>query len=140
MPTTADSNLELRVYLEDTDAGGIVYHASYLRFLERARTEWLRAMGLQQSQTFDDDVSFVVHSMKLRFLRPARLDEQLGVSCVPVTVRAASIVFEQRVNELESGELCCQAEVRVACIRLRSGRPRRIPEAIVRHALSQQGS
>lgn len=124
-------SIGVRVYLEDTDAGGIAYHASYLRFMERARTEWLRAIGLQQSDTFAQDVSFVVHSMALRFLRPARLDEELEVDCRVVRARAASLLFEQHVRLRGEGEVCCQAEVTVACISLASGRARRIPPEIL---------
>jgi tol-pal system-associated acyl-CoA thioesterase len=124
-------SIGVRVYLEDTDAGGIAYHASYLRFMERARTEWLRAMGLQQSETFAQDVSFVVHSMTLRFLRPARLDEELEVDCRVLRARAASLQFEQHVRLQGEGEACCRAEVTVACISLTSGRARRIPPEIL---------
>ncbi|MGD8861977.1 MAG: tol-pal system-associated acyl-CoA thioesterase [Myxococcales bacterium] len=126
--------LRFRIYLEDTDAGGIAYHASYLRFMERARTEWLRAQGLQQSETFGQDVSFVVHSMALRFLRPARLDEVIEVTCDVAKARAASIVFSQRVRLAGEGDDCCAADVTVACISLSSGRARRIPAEILGRA------
>jgi tol-pal system-associated acyl-CoA thioesterase len=116
-----------RIYLEDTDAGGIVYHASYVRFTERARTEWLRNLGMQQSETFAHDTSFVVHSMKLRFMRPARLDDIIEVSCDVTKVRAASITFAQEVRVADGGDLCCHADVRVACISLATGRPQKVP-------------
>lgn len=122
-----EHRLRVRVYLEDTDAGGIVYHASYLRFFERVRTEWLRAVGLDQTRTFADDLSFVVHSMSLRFLRPARLDDVLLVSCRVHAVRAASLVASQRVTLEATGEDCCAAEVTVACISLATHRARRLP-------------
>ena len=127
MSTVDEHRLRVRVYLEDTDAGGIVYHASYLRFLERARTEWLRAMGLDQTRTFADDLSFVVHSMSLRFLRPARLDDVLAVTCDVRNVRAASLLAVQRVIVEATGEPCCTAEVTVACISLATHRARRLP-------------
>ena len=125
-----EHRLRLRVYLEDTDAGGIVYHASYLRFLERVRTEWLRSMGFDQTRTFADDLSFVVHSMRLRFLRPARLDDELVATCHVHAVRAASLVASQRVFIEATGETCCTAEVIVACISLATHRARRLPAEI----------
>ena len=134
MGDSTDHSIEVRVYLEDTDAGGIAYHASYLRFMERARTEWLRAVGLQQSDTFEQDVSFGVHSMSLRFMRPARLDEELRVSCKVAQARAASIRFQQHVVVQGSDETCCEAEVTVACISLASGKARRIPAEVLARA------
>jgi len=125
--------LSVRVYLEDTDAGGIVYHASYVRFMERARTEWLRAAGLDQTRTFAEDLSFVVHSMQLRFVQPARLDETLTVTCEITEIRAASLHIAQRVIRDATGEVCCTAELTVACISLATGRARRLP-ASLRHA------
>lgn len=127
--------LAVRVYLEDTDAGGVVYHASYLRFMERARTELLRSAGLQQSLTFGDDVSLVVYAMQLRFLRPAQLDDELRVTCRVTQAGGARVGFSQQVL-LPDGELCCTAEVEVACIALGSKRPRRLPFAL-RDALTR---
>jgi len=127
LPAETSTSLDVRVYLEDTDAGGIVYHASYLRFMERARTEWLRGLGLDQTRTFADDLSFVVHSMQLRFLQPAKLDQRLVVTCDIRAVRAASIVAEQRVVVESTGEPCCTASVTIACISLATHRVRRLP-------------
>jgi tol-pal system-associated acyl-CoA thioesterase len=122
-----EHSLGLRVYLEDTDAGGIVYHASYVRFMERARTEWLRAAGLDQTRTFAEDLSFVVHSMRMRFLQVARLDETLTVTCEIRNIRAASMQIAQRVIRDATGEECCNAEFTIACISLATGRARRLP-------------
>ena len=123
--------LRVRVYLEDTDAGGIVYHASYLRFLERARTEFLRAAGLEQSRTFALDVSFVVHSMTLDFHRPASLDAELLVNCEPTEAKGARLVFHQSVRDASSDVEYVSAKVAVACIALSTKRPRRIPPEIL---------
>jgi len=123
--------------LEDTDAGGIVYHASYLRFMERARTETLRAAGLEQSQTFEQDLSFVVHRMELEFLRAAHLDDELEVTCVLQQSKGARVVFQQEVRATTLGDVHCRAVVSVACIALSSKRPRRVPPEIVA-ALEQQ--
>ena len=121
--------MPVRVYLEDTDAGGIVYHASYLRFMERARTEWLRASGIG----LDDwqvrgRVLFVVRSITMDYLKPARLDDRLEVRVDPVTVRRASLICEQPV--LRGAETLTRARVRLACIdadTALSGRPTALP-------------
>ncbi len=135
--------LETRIYLEDTDAGGIVYHASYLRFMERARTETLRAGGLEQSRTFEDNLSFVLHSMQIRFQTPAVLDDLVSVSCELVSHRGASLTFKQQIRSVESGKLHCEAEVLVACIALDSKRPRRVPPQLIellRNAAAPSGA
>lgn len=123
--------LRVRVYLEDTDAGGIVYHASYLRFLERTRTEYLRSVGLEQSSTFALDVSFVVHSMTLDFHKPATLDAELDVTCDLVEAKGARIVFHQVVRDARTAQHCVSARVTVACIALSSKRPRRLPAEVL---------
>ncbi|HEU5073729.1 MAG TPA: tol-pal system-associated acyl-CoA thioesterase [Polyangiaceae bacterium] len=120
-----------RVYLEDTDAGGIVYHASYLRYMERARTEALRQAGIQQSQTFQQDLSFVLHSMTIRFHAAARLDDEIEASCLLTEARAASLCFRQEVKNSVTGQLYSSADVVVACIRLSDQRPRRVPPELI---------
>jgi len=127
MPAT----VRARVYLEDTDAGGIVYHTSYLRYMERARTEALRAAGIEQSQTFQRDLSFVLHSLTIRFHAAARLDDELEASCVLTEAKAASLAFRQEVRNSGSGQLYCSADVVVACIRLSNQRPCRVPPELV---------
>jgi acyl-CoA thioester hydrolase len=119
--------LAVRIYLEDTDAGGVVYHASYLRLMERARTEFLRSAGMEQSQTFGQDVSFVVARMRIDFLRPARLDDQVLVTCVVRSARGASFVLEQSVESSSREVVHARAEVVVACIQLSTERPTRLP-------------
>lgn len=123
--------LRVRVYLEDTDAGGIVYHASYLRFLERMRTEYLRHAGLEQSRTFELDVSFVVSSMNLEFQRPAMLDAELEVTCELAEARGARLLFNQVVRDAHSQAVHCVAKVTVACIALSTKRPRRLPPEVL---------
>lgn len=121
----------VRVYLEDTDAGGIVYHASYLRFLERARTECLRSVGLEQSRTFALDVSFVVHSMTLDFHKPSSLDCELNVTCDLIEAKGARLVFHQVIRDASTGADHVSARVTVVCIALGSKRPRRIPVEVL---------
>lgn len=119
-----------RVYWEDTDGGGIVYHANYLRFLERARTEWLRALGFSQGALAGEaGVLFTVVSLSVDYRRPARLDDALEVSCEPLRSGRASLRFRQLIRRAE--ETLLEAEVRVACLDARSLRPRGLPEFLL---------
>jgi acyl-CoA thioester hydrolase len=130
------SELAIRVYYEDTDFSGRVYHASYLRFLERGRTEWLRGRGLtHQDFASDAGIVFVVRSMQIDFLGPARIDDLLTVETSAATARGASIEFHQRVVLGEKTLLA--ATVLVAAIR--DGRPARLP-ASLRQALAPEPS
>jgi acyl-CoA thioester hydrolase len=115
-----------RVYWEDTDGGGIVYYANYLKYLERARTEWLRALGFsQQALAAEQGILFTVVSLAAEYRRPARLDDALEVTCEPAVDGGATLRFKQRV--LRGDELLLCAQVRVACIDARTMRPRRLP-------------
>ena len=124
--------LQIRVYLEDTDAGGIVYHASYLKFMERARTEYLRSVGLEDVRTFKLDVSFVVHAMQLEFRRPAELDALLEVTCMLDAAKGARVEFTQEVRDACTKDVFCRAQVSVVCISLATKKPRRLPENVLR--------
>jgi acyl-CoA thioester hydrolase len=125
-------HMQVRVYYEDTDFSGIVYHANYLRFLERGRTNHLRLMGAEQHALFAQAESeapgyaFVVRSMTLDFLRPARMDDVLDVVTWPIAVKGASITLAQEVRRQE--EVLVKADVRVAFIS--SGRAQPIPKAL----------
>jgi acyl-CoA thioester hydrolase len=120
-----------RVYWEDTDGGGIVYYANYLRFLERARTEWLRQLGhSQQRLVREEGILFTVVSLEIEYRAPARLDDELEVSCEPHPQGPASLRFAQCVYRRAAGagrELLAEASVRVACLDARTMRPRRLP-------------
>ena len=115
----------LRVYIEDTDAGGIVYYANYLKFFERARSEWLRTLGFNQQVLMQQGVRFVVRDLSIRYRKPAMLDEEI-ITTVEVTARTkAGMTLNQRVirrsdsdinNEPSFIEVLAEAEVRVACI------------------------
>ena len=126
---TAPFATAMRVYWEDTDGGGIVYYANYLRFLERARTEWLRALGWsQQALAVDPGILFAVVHVDIRYRESARLDDLLVVSCVPRIESRAVARFEQRVyRDALDGALLAEATVEVACIDARSHRPKRLP-------------
>jgi acyl-CoA thioester hydrolase len=118
-----------RVYWEDTDGGGVVYYANYLKFMERARTEWLRSLGHVQSELAEKfGFVFAVVEVNVHYRRPARLDDELAISCVPVPEGNASIRFRQVVRRGE--QTLVEGEVRVACVDARSFRPRRLPEFI----------
>ncbi len=122
----------IRVYYEDTDAGGVVYHAGYLRFLERARTEWLRAHGIDQSRlTAEHGVLFAVVGMELAFRAPARLDDELLATCVLSGRGGASLEFSQQLVRPRDDALLVSARVRAACLEASSFRPRGIPEHVV---------
>ena len=121
----------IRVYWEDTDAGGVVYHASYLRFLERARTEWLRAHGIDQGAVREKfGVVFVVRDIKIEFHAPARLDDELDVLLDAVELRSASMSFAQRILRRGDGAVLTSARVRAACVSAGEFKPQRIPEGL----------
>ncbi len=126
-------HLPVRVYYEDTDFSGVVYHASYLRFLERGRTELIRDLGIAQSELFDGEtqLAFVVRRMTIDWLKPARMDDMLTVETRHVAARGATMDLAQRI--LRGDEVLITADVMVACIG--GGRARRIPEALRRRLL-----
>ena len=119
----------LRVYYEDTDAGGVVYHANYLRFAERARTEALRDLGVPHAEMVrEHGVMFMVRRIKLDYSQPARLDDLLTVITHPHTVGAASLGLLQIVaREGMDSAVLVAMEVQLACVRMADGRPARIP-------------
>ena len=122
-------SIPTRVYWEDTDAGGVVYHAQYVAFLERARTEWVRALGYgQDGLRLDHGLVFAVRDMRIDFRRPARLDDALQVTVSLRRCRHASIVFAQTIQR--DGELLVDAQVRCAALEASTFRPRAIPEAL----------
>lgn len=120
----------VRVYWEDTDAGGVVYYANYLKFLERARTEWLRKLDVHQPELAEaEGVLFVVRRVEADYLRPARFDDALIVACRLRTVGRASLEMEQAVMRDE--EILLTARVKVACVNAGSFRPAKIPDHIL---------
>ncbi|MCP5157599.1 MAG: tol-pal system-associated acyl-CoA thioesterase [Ectothiorhodospiraceae bacterium] len=120
----------VRVYYEDTDSAGIVYYASYLRFLERARTEWLRSRGFEhRALAREFAVVFTVSRLGIEYLRPARLDDRLEVTVAVARRGGASITLRQEVRQ-EDGERLCRADVRIACVDAERLRPCAIPRAI----------
>jgi acyl-CoA thioester hydrolase len=144
-----------RVYWEDTDAGGVVYYANYLRFMERARTEWLRTLGFcQRDLALNHGVLFAVTRVRIDYRRPARLDDELSVTCDPRTVGAASVSFAQNILRVSSATrtdaaeppgafdpapgVLTEAEVRIACLDARTFRPLRTPEFLLSAFAAQE--
>jgi acyl-CoA thioester hydrolase len=125
---------QVRVYYEDTDAGGVVYNANYLRFMERARSEWLRTLGFEQDALMrDPGILFAVRSASLEFRRPARFNDLLAVSVRLVERRRASLVFDQEVRR--AGDACvalCTGRIRIACLTADSLQPCPLPERIIK--------
>jgi len=119
----------VRVYYEDTDLGGVVYYANYLKFMERARTEWLRAFGFEQDELLArDGVLFAVRSVQIDFLKPARFNDSLQVTVALTRPGRASITVHQRVQR---GDLVlCEGVVKIACLDAKTFTPCAMPEAI----------
>jgi len=119
-----------RIYWEDTDAGGVVYHARYVAFMERARTEWMRALGFgQERMRSEHAMVFAVRAMQMDFIRPARLDDALEVTATLVQCRRASMTFAQQV--LREGQVLLAATVRIAALDAQSFRPRGMDDALL---------
>ena len=130
-----------RVYWEDTDGGAIVYYANYLRFLERARTEWLRTHGHSQAALARaPGILFSVVSLQIAYRAPARLDDELEISCRPQSDGGASLRFLQDIRRTgAAARLLVEAEVRVACLDARSLRPKRLPQFLVSAVVAAEG-
>lgn len=127
---TVGYSIMVRVYYEDTDAGGVVYYANYLRFMERARTEWLRALGFGQDELAQQPgVIFAVRTAQVEYLRPARLDDLLDVAVRLERRGQASLDMRHEIHK--SDVLLCRGAVKLACLDARSFAPRPIPESIL---------
>ncbi len=129
-PVSGNFSIPVRVYYEDTDAGGVVYYANYLKFMERARTEWLRGLGFDQDALSSrDGVVFAVRAVKMEFLRPGRFNDLLRATANITRRGGASLTFAQEVKR--DTTTLCQAEVKVACLDAVSFTPRSIPPRIM---------
>ncbi|NIR60393.1 MAG: tol-pal system-associated acyl-CoA thioesterase [Gammaproteobacteria bacterium] len=122
----------VRVYYEDTDAGGVVYYANYLKFMERARTEWLRRLGFEQDRLREEaGVVFAVHTVHVRYLHPARFNELLHVTVKIAEQGRTSLAFEQDVRAAAGEPLFCTGSVRVVCLDVTRLRPHAIPQRLL---------
>lgn len=121
-------SLALRVYIEDTDAGGIVYYVNYLKFMERARTEMMRSLGFGKEYIFTHDLMFVVTDVAVNYIKPARLDDSLRVTAQLMALKGASMVMRQSV--CREDEVLASGTVTIACVDKARLKPRRLPKAM----------
>lgn len=128
--STKEFILPLRVYIEDTDAGGIVYYVNYLKFIERSRTELLRSLGYGKAAVLDDGSLLVVRSAEVDYLMPAKLDDEIVATAVLQKVANTYVIFHQEVRR--GDDVLCRATVKVACVGQKNGlmRPSALPEGI----------
>jgi len=132
----SEFSLPLRVYIEDTDAGGIVFYVNYLKYMERARTELLRQLGYDKPAVSNDGLLMVVTTVNVDYKRSARLDDQLLVGAEITHLGRSYMIFRQRVCKVGSDDILCEGHVKVACIKRDTMRPCPLPASI--HASVQQ--
>lgn len=126
------SSLRVRVYYEDTDSGGVVYYANYLKFIERGRSEFLREMGFEQDQLIKhQSVIFAVKSLQAEYLLPARFNDLLIIDTQVHKSRRASLIFSQKIRDLEQNKVLFEAQVTVACLDVKNFKPCAIPSDIL---------
>lgn len=123
--SAAEFSIKLRVYIEDTDAGGIVYYVNHLKFMERARTEFMRSLGFGKDYIFNHDLMFVVRDVAIRYRAPALLDDELEAAATLAEVGGATLVLHQAIRR--GSKLLASAEVTIACVDRAGVRPRRLP-------------
>lgn len=129
--SSTTSELPIRVYIEDTDAGGVVFHAKYLHYMERARTEWVRDRGVGLREGLADNISYVAQRLSIHYAAAAKLDDELLVTAKLTGYGRVWIGFLQKVRRKSDGVLLAEADVKIACVTLDTGKPRRLPEAII---------
>lgn len=128
---TEEFNWQVRVYYEDTDAAGVVFYANYLRYMERARTEWLRNVGFEHEFLMQEHgILFVVKNLTMNYIKPGRLDDLLTISSRLLTRRGASLTFQQSIKN-NKNELLTQADVKVACLNATTLKASPMPEALI---------
>jgi len=133
MTTSKEFIWPIRVYYEDTDSGGVVYYANYLKFMERARTEWLRHLGFEQDLLAEQEgIIFAVRRAEVDFLAPARFNNALEVRVGIVERKRASITFRQDIINTSSGQTLCRGKIQIASIDASGFRPRAIPESVLK--------
>jgi len=130
MTTAPSFSMPARVYMEDTDAGGIVYYVNYLKFMERARSEWLRHYCINQQALLVENTQLVVYRLTCHYAKPALLDDALTVTAVVTDVGRCKATFEQVVER--EGELLCRATVEIACLNARTMKPKRWPAQVLK--------
>ncbi len=128
--------LPLRVYIEDTDAGGIVYYVNYLKFIERARTEFMRSMGFDKNSVCNAELMLVVQDVALQYRQPARLDDELVATATLTKVGGASMIIHQRV--LRADTVLVEGDIKIACVDQHSLRPKRLPVPLLERLRAEQ--
>jgi len=129
----------VRVYYEDTDAGGVVYHSNYLKFFERARTEFLRELGVEQNELIEQqDVIFAVRQMTVDFNKPAVFNDLLTVETEVMELKKASFIFRQTISRSTEETILCQASCKVACLKASEMKPRAVPDEVAQKLTSHQ--
>ena len=122
----------VRVYYEDTDSGGVVYYANYLKFMERARTEWLRSVGFEQDELLSQEgIIFAVRSVEVGYHLPARFNDALLVTAALAAKGGASLTFQQAVLRADDERVLCSGTVKIACVNMHTMRPAPIPKALL---------
>ncbi|WP_439102336.1 tol-pal system-associated acyl-CoA thioesterase [Congregibacter sp.] len=129
MNDTREFSLPLRVYIEDTDAGGIVYYVNYLKYIERARTEFMRSLDMDRAAIFNNELMFVVSDVSVSYHRPAKLDDELEATAALASVGGASLKLRQCVRR--GADLIAEAAVSLACVSPETLAPRRIPKEML---------
>ena len=129
-------SLPLRVYIEDTDAGGIVYYVNYLKFMERARTEYMRSLGFDRTAIFSEQLMFVVQSVNVRYHQPAQLDDELVATARPLKVGGASILLQQAVRRGDT--VLAEGDIRIACVDKQSLQPKKMPAEMLARLRQEQ--
>ena len=123
-------SLNVRVYYEDTDAGGVVYYANYLKFCERARTEFLRELGYEQDRLLEQNIAFVVKHVDMSNIAPARFNDLLSIHTQIVELKGASIMFEQNIKNQQQ-QLLVAVKIQVVCVDIQKMRAKKIPHDLV---------
>ncbi len=133
--------LEVRVYYEDTDSGGVVYYANYLKFIERGRTEYLRALGFEQDELIKkQNIIFAVKSLSADYQYPARFNNLLNVQTKVEKIGKASLVFSQKITSLEQNKVLFKARVIVACLSANNFKPCAIPSVILEKVIMEKNN
>lgn len=122
-------SIEIRIYYEDTDSGGVVYNANYLKFCERGRTEFMRHLGFNQQQLRQQNIAFAVRKASINYILPARLDDKITLTTAIQKLKKASVIFKQSIKR--DNTILCQAEVVIACINADTFSPTAIPISIM---------
>ncbi|PCJ47889.1 MAG: tol-pal system-associated acyl-CoA thioesterase [Gammaproteobacteria bacterium] len=129
----------VRVYYEDTDVAGIVYHANYLRFFERGRTEWLRELGVDQTVLIDQGLAFAVTKINIDYIKPARFNDLLEVVTVIDSSKRASLIFKQVIRDKNRQDhIYSKAEVKAACIDMKTLKPKALPKQLLKEIICER--